>query len=59
MSQLSKGEDGSGAQARAMPSMTWHGTLTDAANATTHFLHLSAFRCANCNGPVIVGSLGT
>ena len=59
MSQVSRGESGLVEQARAMPSMTWHGTLTDAANTTTHFLHLSAFRCANCNGPVIVGSLGT
>ena len=59
MSQVSRGESGLVEQARAMPSMTWHGTLTDAENTTTHFLHLSAFRCAKCNGPVIVGSLGT
>jgi len=59
MSQVSRGESGSVAQARAMPSMTWHGTLTDATNTATRYLHLAAFRCANCNGPVIVGSLGT
>jgi len=47
------------AQPRAMPSMTWHGTLTDASNAATHHLHIFAVRCAKCNGPVIVGSLGT
>src|ERR1700724_1875014 len=58
MSQVFKGEeDGPVDQARAMPSMTWHGTL--ASETTTHYLHLSAFPCVNCNGPVIVGSLGT
>jgi hypothetical protein len=46
-------------QARAMPSMTWNGTLAEAAGSETHFLHLSAFPCEKCNGPVIAGSLGT
>jgi hypothetical protein len=59
MSQVSRGEGGLVDQARAMPSMTWHGTLTDAASAATHHLHIFAVRCAKCNGPVIVGSLGT
>jgi len=58
MSQVS-GENGLVVQPRAMPSMTWHGTLSDAANTATHYLHIFAFRCAKCNGPVIVGSLGT
>ena|ERR1700742_4467195 len=44
---------------RAMPPMTWNGTLIDASETMTHFLHLSAFPCEKCNGPVIAGSLGT
>jgi hypothetical protein len=39
--------------------MTWNGTLVDASNTVTHYLHLSAFPCEKCNGPVIAGSLGT
>jgi hypothetical protein len=39
--------------------MTWNGTLVDAAETATHYLHLSAFLCEKCNGPVIAGSLGT
>src|SRR5580765_1557142 len=42
-----------------MSPMTWNGTLVDAAETATHYLHLSAFRCEKCNGPVIAGSLGT
>ena len=59
MSQVPRSEGGSVAQATAMPPMTWNGTLTDATNSMTHYLHLAVIRCANCNGPVIVGSLGT
>lgn len=39
--------------------MTWNGTLVSAAETQTHFLHLSAFPCEKCNGPVIAGWLGT
>ena len=39
--------------------MTWNGTLVDAADTETYYLHLSAFPCEKCNGPVIAGSLGT
>jgi len=59
MSQVSKAKDNPVAQARALPPLTWHGSLTTAAQTPTHYLHLSAFPCANCNGPVIAGSLGT
>lgn len=45
--------------ARAVPPMTWNGTLVDATDTVTHYLHLSAFPCEKCNGPVIAGSLGT
>ena len=39
--------------------MTWNGTLVDAADTETYYLHLSAFPCEKCNGPVVAGSLGT
>jgi hypothetical protein len=39
--------------------MTWNGTLVGPAETETHYLHLSVFPCAKCNGPVIAGSLGT
>jgi hypothetical protein len=47
------------ANARSLPPMTWNGTLVNAADTATHYLHLSAFPCEKCNGPVIAGSLGT
>lgn len=59
MFQVSGREGGLVSQPRAMPSMTWHGSLTGAVNAATHHLHIFAVRCAKCNGPAIVGSLGT
>jgi hypothetical protein len=43
---------------RMMPPMTWNGTLAGAAETATHYLHLTAFPCQKCNGPVISGSLG-
>jgi hypothetical protein len=44
---------------RVAPPMTWSGTLVNAPDTVTHYLHLSAFPCEKCNGPVIAGSLGT
>ncbi|HEV3041932.1 MAG TPA: hypothetical protein VHA33_29490 [Candidatus Angelobacter sp.] len=38
---------------------TWAGNLVRAQERSTHHLHLYAFPCDKCNGPVIVGSLGT
>lgn len=51
--------DGPIVQVRAMPPMTWNGTLVGSADTETHYLHLSAFPCEKCNGPVIAGSMGT
>ncbi len=59
MSNVPTSKDGPVAQVRAMPPMTWHGVFSDAANTATDYLHLFVFRCAKCNGPVIVGSLAT
>jgi hypothetical protein len=33
--------------------------MVGARETVTHYLHISAFPCENCNGPVIAGSLGT
>jgi hypothetical protein len=53
MSKISLASDGSRASARR----TWAG-ISDTARAK-HYLHLYAFPCEKCNGPVVVGSLGT
>jgi hypothetical protein len=37
---------------------TWAGDLVTTTHAT-HYLHLYAFPCDKCSGPVIVGSIGT
>jgi hypothetical protein len=44
---------------RMMPPMTWNGALAGSAETVTHYLHLTAFPCHKCNGPVIAGWLGT
>lgn len=59
MSQVPVVTDAPSAHARAMPPMTWNGTLVAAAETATHYLHLSAFVCTQCNGPVIAGFMGT
>jgi hypothetical protein len=57
--QVPTANNGSAVQAKATPPMTWNGTLVDAVDTETYHLHLSAFPCEKCNGPVIAGSLGT
>jgi hypothetical protein len=59
MSQIPVVSDGLVVQARAMPPMTWSGSLVGPRQTATHYLHLSAFPCEKCNGPVIAGWLGT
>jgi len=59
MSQVPVVADVPVAHARAMPPMTWNGTLVAGAETATHYLHLSAFVCTQCNGPVIAGFMGT
>ena len=59
MSQVPVVADVPVAQARAMPPMTWNGTLVAPAETATHYLHLAAFVCTQCNGPVIAGFMGT
>jgi hypothetical protein len=54
MSKISLSE-GSSPSARR----TWAGNLVSIAAHAKHYLHLYAFPCDKCNGPVLVGSLGT
>jgi hypothetical protein len=44
--------------ARLSPLRTWAGALEGAERAT-HYLHLVAFPCEKCKGPVILGWIGT
>lgn len=50
---MSKVSSARGSDAPALRS--WTGTVARA----KHYLHLYAFPCDKCNGPVVVGSLGT
>ena len=59
VSQAPAISEGSVVQARALPPMTWNGTLVGLKETATHYLHLSAFPCEKCSGPVIAGWLGT
>lgn len=45
--------------ARSSPPRTWAGTLVDCAERATQYLHLAAFPCDKCKGPVILGWIGT
>jgi hypothetical protein len=59
MSQVPALSDDPKVTSRTMPATTWNGTLVEAAETVTHYLHLTAFPCEKCNGPVIAGSMGT
>ena len=59
MSKVPELSDDPVVNARTMPPMTWNGVLVCPLETATHYLHLTAFPCQKCNGPVIVGSLGT
>ena len=59
MSKVPELSDDPVVNARTMPPMTWNGVLVGPLETATHYLHLTAFPCQKCNGPVIVGSLGT
>lgn len=42
----------------AEPPETWAGTLVKAAERAKHYLHLMAFPCEKCKGPVVAGRIG-
>jgi hypothetical protein len=43
---------------RSLPLRNWAGTLVKAAERATHYLHLMAFPCEKCKGPVVAGWTG-
>jgi hypothetical protein len=55
MSEISLASDCS----RASADRTWAGHQVSADAHARVYLHLYAFPCDKCNGPVVVGSLGT
>jgi hypothetical protein len=59
MSQTPLIEEPPVVSARAAAPRTWAGTKVKAAERATHYLHLLAFPCEKCKGPVIVGWIGT
>lgn len=59
MSQISMLRKALAVSARSSPPRTWAGTLVDAAERATQYLHLAAFPCEKCKGPVILGWIGT
>lgn len=44
---------------RASPRRAWAGNLVSTGARAKRYLHLYAFPCDKCSGPVVVGSLGT
>ena len=59
MSQLSLINEAPVGSARTSPPRTWAGTLVNATERATHYLHLMAFPCEKCKGPVVAGWTGT
>ncbi len=58
MSQAPMVNDVSPAHVRVSRTLTWAGSILEPSERATRYLHLSAFPCATCKGPVIAGSLG-
>ena len=59
MSQLSLINEAPVGSARTSPPRTWAGTLVNATERPTRYLHLMAFPCGKCKGPVVAGWIGT
>lgn len=59
MSQISLIKKALVVSARSSPPRTWAGTLVGAAERATRYLHLAAFPCDKCKGPVVLGWIGT
>jgi hypothetical protein len=58
MSQIALINEASDGTGRIPPPRTWAGTLAKAGEVATHYLHLRAFPCEKCKGPVIAGWIG-
>lgn len=55
MSQISLINEAPVDSGRISPHRTWAGTLVKAGEHATHYLHLMAFPCEKCKGPVVAG----
>jgi hypothetical protein len=58
MAEISVRNNGPTLHSRVSEGRTWAGDLVTTAHSR-HYLHLYAFPCDKCSGPVLVGSLGT
>lgn len=58
MSQVSTAKEAPAASGR-ISVRTWNGTLAGAAERPIHSLHLMAFPCETCKGPVVAGWTAT
>jgi hypothetical protein len=58
MSQVALSNEVPRASGRYSPPRNWAGTLVKAAERATHYLHLMAFPCEKCQGPVVAGWTG-
>src|SRR5437660_464378 len=59
MSQFPAVSNGPDVRGTLSPVPSWATGVVGAAQRSAHHLHLSAFHCDRCNGPVILGWLGT
>jgi hypothetical protein len=59
MSDISLVHDAHIVSPRSSQPRTWDGSLVYGAERATHHLHLMAFPCDKCKGPVILGWIGT
>jgi hypothetical protein len=59
MSHISLVNEASIVSPRSSQPRTWGGSLVQGAERATHYLHLLAFPCDKCKGPVILGWIGT
>ena len=55
MSQISLINEDPAASGRTSSPRTWAGTLAEAAERAQRYLHLMAFPCEKCKGPVVAG----
>lgn len=58
MSQVALSNEVSVTSGMISPPRTWAGTLVKTAERATHYLHLMAFPCEKCSGPVVAGWTG-
>ena len=58
MSQVALSNEVPVASGSSSPPRTWAGALVNAEERATYYLHLMAFPCEKCKGPVVAGWTG-